>query len=70
MDLCTNCIGWHRTRKWLDDEIENSFNAVPYNDEHKAYLMGLWTAYMKLRPRFNTPEENALAEQTRRDMFG
>lgn len=70
MDLSTNSIGWHRTRKWLDDEIENSFNAEPYNDEHKAYLTGLWTAYMKVRPRFNTPEENALAEQTRREMFG
>lgn len=70
MDLSTGSLGWLRTRRWLDEEIERAFHSEAYNEEHKSYLNGLWTAYMRVRARFNTPEEDALLEQTRRGMFG
>lgn len=79
MDLSTNSIGWHRTRKWLDDEIERIGKQYAMISEEPdqvggeysfGILDGMRLAYMKVRPRFNTPEENALAEQTRREMFG
>lgn len=79
MDLSTNSIGWHRTRKWLDDEIERierqykMFAEEPdqVGGEYSfGILGGMRVAYSKVRQRFNTPEENERAEQTRRGMFG
>lgn len=79
MDLSTNSIGWHRTRRWLDDEIESARKRYNENledpeqiggDFSLGMLAGMEMAYSRIRQRFNTPEENALVEQTRREMFG
>lgn len=78
MDLSTNSIGWHRTRQWLDSELERvstgDYPRENLTDEQKEYLEGfLWgqeVAYMRVRTRFNTPEESAKMEKTRREMFG
>lgn len=78
MDLSTNSIGWHRMRRWLDDEIERLYE-YPESDEgltqeqieyRNGLRAGMFAAFAQVRSRFNTPEENELAEQTRRDMFG
>lgn len=79
MDLSTNSIGWHRTREWLDEAITLAektsrvphFGLTPEQDEYrKGFFEGQMIAFMKVRSRFNTPEESALVEQTRREMFG
>lgn len=80
MNLSTNSIGWHRTRRWLDEELKNLEAAAKVEpsdtltDEQEEYRQGfIWgqtVALMKVRARFNTPEESALVEQTRREMFG
>lgn len=75
MDLSTGSLGWHRTRQWLDDEI-NKYSEVPPNltMEQLSYFEGVaWgkrIAYMNVRTKFNTPEESEQAEKTRREMFG
>lgn len=79
MDLSTGSIGWHRTRKWLDDEIEGLSKQYAEiaeepdqagGDYSFGILAGMRLAYMKVRTRFNTPEESAAVEKTRREMFG
>lgn len=79
MDLSTGSIGWHRTRRWLDEAIEMCdrtvrmphYGLTPEQEEYrKGYFEGQMTAYMRVRPRFNTPEESAQGEKTRRGMFG
>ena len=78
MDLSTGSIGWHRTRQWLDDEIERAFEAPnmvdgltsEQNEFRKGYFQGMFAAYGRVRQRFNTPEESVQAEKARREMFG
>lgn len=79
MDLSTNSIGWHRTPGWLDDEIDRitKQHAMISEEPEQAggeysfgILDGMRLAYMRVCARFDTPEENAVAEQTRREMFG
>lgn len=70
MDLSEGSIGWHRTRKWLDNELEALSTAKPYDEYHEGFLWGQMVAYMKMRPRFYTEEESYEAVKTRREMFG
>lgn len=78
MDLSTGSIGWHRTRQWLDSELERlgndpgvSTGLTPEQAEYRdGYLFGQYAAYARVRARFYTDEESAAAEETRREMFG
>lgn len=70
MDLSTGSLGWHRTRQWLDSEIERIASQEPVNEYHGGLIEGTYVAYVRVRSRFNTPEEEAKTEQTRREMFG
>lgn len=78
MDLSTGSIGWHRTRQWLDSELERLDKPTTlgdnYTEEQKEYYRGyMWgqgVAYMRIRSRFNTLEESQQVEETRREMFG
>lgn len=77
MDLSTGSLAWHRTRRWLDAEIERLYTKQDANDltpEQREYLAGfrdgMFAAYGRVRQSFNTREEDAEAEKTRREMFG
>lgn len=70
MDLSTNSIGWHRTRQWLDFELDRVSTVDPQDDYHNGFLWGQFVAYAKVRARFNSLEESIKAEETRKEMFG
>lgn len=71
MDLSSGSIGWHRARRFLDEEI-NRERPAP-SEEYPQWAVGMdrgsVLAYMKVRTWFNTPEENEEMERLRREMF-
>jgi len=70
MDLSEGSLGWHRTRKRIDDHLSAIEASKPYDKWHEGYLFGQLVALMSMRTLLNTQEESHSAEVTRMEMFG